>query len=438
MKRAALLSLAALCAAAPLAPSRPAQDPPPAAVDLSAAPHFPPVIDQGEIGSCDWCAVVYYQMTFLLNRRHGRAAAPENTFSPQFGYNFLNNAGSFPCNIRVDDVYRFTAKHGAATVSEVPYTRRYVPWCTDAAVWRSALSRRIAGGRSFTLRGEAPDADTSFDSYADFFHEIKRLLSGGEVLVVQSETFAGTTSRIGDDPATAEDDRFAGESIIVSGRNGPDHTVALVGYNDHVWADRNGDGAVQPEEKGALKIADSAGSRAPRRNGGFLWMAYGAAGSSLFQNRVHRMVLREGGAPGILATITLVAPERDKVRFQFGRSADSAAPPGAAPRRVFDPYGLGFEPGKAGVSLTAGGAFAFDGGPEPSEGSFVFDLSELDAGDPSDFWFLRVENAGDKPVTVLDFEITDAAGGRSVRDPGLPVALARGEVRRFVRLDRMP
>lgn len=104
---------------------------------------FPPIFDQGSIGSCDWFAVVYYQMTFLYNKQCNRAAALENTFSPQFGYNILNNAGSFPINIRVDDVYKFVKKHGSATMLEFPYNQQYLPWCTDATVWQHALSSRI-------------------------------------------------------------------------------------------------------------------------------------------------------------------------------------------------------------------------------------------------------------------------------------------------------
>ena len=143
-KRTSILLLTVLCVLAMFfAGESWTQNGLPASVDLSETPYFPPIFDQGSIGSCDWFAVVYYQMTFLYNKQCNRAAALENTFSPQFGYNILNNAGSFPINIRVDDVYKFVKKHGSATMLEFPYNQQYLPWCTDATVWQHALSSRI-------------------------------------------------------------------------------------------------------------------------------------------------------------------------------------------------------------------------------------------------------------------------------------------------------
>jgi len=73
------------------------------------------------------------------------------------------------------------------------------------------------------------------------------------VLVIQSNTFSGSLYKeISDDTSTHADDPFVGEQIIYSGNNGPDHTLAVVGYNDNIWVDLNNDGIVQPNEKGAL------------------------------------------------------------------------------------------------------------------------------------------------------------------------------------------
>ncbi|MBN1895262.1 hypothetical protein JW906_12240 [bacterium] len=434
LKSPRILLLAGLCVSAFYAGDCRTRDQLPHSVDLSNTPFFPPVMDQGEIGSCDWFAVVYYQMTFLYNRQYQRPVAPENTFSPQFGYNILNNAGSFPYNIRVDDVYKFVERHGCAVLTESPYDRNYLPWCTDAAVWRNALQYRTAGYSFFTFRDESPGADDSFGSEEAFLHEMKSLLSAGEVLVIQSETFAGFFSRIADDPATGEDDPFIGESILIKGKNGPEHTVAVVGYNDHVWADLNRDGVAQAAEKGALKIADSIGPDAPDHNRGFLWMAYSAAGPSIFQHRVNRMIIRDRYVPRILAKLTLNAQERDKIRFQFGRSPKAEPPLPAGLKSVFDPYGLGYEPCTAGVSLIAGGDLSFGGGKEPGDGSFTFDLTDLDADGSGDYWYFRITNSGEKPVIIREFEILDTEEGFIIADQGLPFTLVQQEVYRSLKL----
>jgi hypothetical protein len=411
---------------------------PGSAVDLSETQYFPPIMDQGSIGSCDWFAVVYYQMTFMQNRAHDRAAAPSNTFSPQFGYNMLNNGGPYPFNIRVDDVYKFAKAHGSATVAEFPYDQKYEPWCTDGSIWEAALRRRIADYRYFTLRDEAPGAAYSFQADADFVAEIRRLVGEGEALVVQFMTWAGITAgTIADDPSTSADDAHVGEAIIKEGNKLADHTLAVVGYDDHVWVDMNGDGNVQDDEKGALKIADSYNLGSTLHNKGFLWMAYRAVPSSFWLSRVNRMILRPRDyAPKVIARITLSAWERDKIQLQFGRSSGNTPQDvQSGPARVVDPVGPGFTLGTSGDSLIAGAPWAFDGTRDAAgDGSFAYDLTDVAGDDLGGWWYLRIKNGGDKPVVVKRLEIVNASTGQAVSDAGVPVTLGNEETYRFVRL----
>jgi hypothetical protein len=409
-----------------------AQDPLPESVDLSATKYFPPIYDQGYIGSCDWFAVVYYQMTFLYNKAYDRADSLRNTFSPKFGYNILNNGASYPYNIRVDDVYRFSIKHGSATMADFPYDMDYRPWCTDAAIWQNAINYRIGGYTHFTYNNTDSSADYSFLDYNSYFNEIKKLLDSGEVLVIQSNTFSGSLYKeISDDTSTHADDPFVGEQIIYSGNNGPDHTLAVVGYNDNIWVDLNNDGIVQPNEKGALKIADSYNSAS--HNKGFLWMAYSTVGSSIWLYRVNRMTIRKNYHPRILCKLTLISAQRDNIRFQFGRNPSNNinAVPANNPE-VFDPYGLGYGLGTNGVSLMPGGYCAFDGGSSSSECSFSFDLSDIFKDNKQDYWYLRIENSGADSCIIKDFEIIDLTTGDTAKDNGLPKTIVNEETIRFL------
>ncbi len=319
----------------------------PEKVDLSESKYFPPVGNQGYIGACDWFAAVYYQMTYSYNKQYQREALPENTFSPKFGYNILNNAGKFPYNIRLDDVYKFVQKHGSATMADWVYDmalgKGYTEWCTDAEIWRHALAYRIEGYKFFTLNDAAPGADYSFNKFDKYFYEIKKLLADGEVLVIQSDTNPRLCvyKPADDDPGTEDDDPFIGEHIMFKGSNAPDHTMAMVGYNDHIWIDMNDDGKVQETEKGAFKIADSFGvGYFANRNKGFFWMPYCIVESSIYQHRVNRMFIRDNYQPEITCKITLNTYERDKIRFQFGWAAgnNQEAIPDNNPL-TFDPYG---------------------------------------------------------------------------------------------------
>ena len=74
---------------------------------------------------------------------------------------------------------------------------------------------------------------------------------------------------------TADDDATVGKSVAywVNGTAGY-HAMTVVGYNDQIWTDINGNGVVDNGEKGAFRIANSWGTGC--KEGGFCWMAYDA------------------------------------------------------------------------------------------------------------------------------------------------------------------
>ena len=411
----------------------------PAEVDLSKTIYFPPIANQGLIGACDWFAVTYYQMTFMVNKQLKRKATPEHTFSPQFGYSFSCNAQPFPYNIRVDDVYKFATKHGMGNMENIPYTMQngtgYKVWCTDESIWEDALKYRLAWYSYFTLNNKSNGAAYSLNSPEEFLYEVKRLLNDGEVLVIQSETHNGITSVIKNDPSTIEDDELAGQQIIYEGNNGYDHSVAVVGYNDHIWYDANNDDIVQPEEKGAIKIADSLGKDNPTSlNKGFHWMTYATFVNSIAENRVNRLILRENYSPKLICKITLNTAKRDKIKFQFGRSSTKRIEDILAnDSNVFDPYMLGYNPCTAGVSLIEGGDFAYDGGNAAKDGSFVFDLTDIYVPGSKDYWYMKISNSSTtNPCTIKKFEIINKENNKVITYTNLPVSLISEEEYLFI------
>src|SRR5204863_4321126 len=80
---------------------------------------------------------------------------------------------------------------------------------------------------------------------------------------------------IGNDPAITSDDAFAGKACayMVNGSSGG-HAMTIVGFNDDIWVDLNGDGLVTANEKGALRIANSWGTG--WGEAGFCWVSYQA------------------------------------------------------------------------------------------------------------------------------------------------------------------
>ncbi|MCK7476675.1 MAG: hypothetical protein M0C28_03275 [Candidatus Moduliflexus flocculans] len=123
---------------------------------------------------------------------------------------------------------------------------------------------------------------------------------------------------IQDDPSTSADNDAVGDAVgyWVNGTEGS-HGMTVVGYNDAVWTDVNGNGAIDAGEKGALRIANSWGSG--WRDGGFTWLAYDALGyassvaggpssprePAFFNDMVFLLTVRDAYAPSMIAEFTV-------------------------------------------------------------------------------------------------------------------------------------
>ena len=95
--------------------------------------------------------------------------------------------------------------------------------------------------------------------------QVKQMLVNGYILNIPTYIYSWQYQTIGDDPSTTEDDAFAGKKCVswVNGRSGY-HAMTVVGYNDNIWVDINGNGAVDSGEKGAFRIANSGGPAGAR------------------------------------------------------------------------------------------------------------------------------------------------------------------------------
>jgi hypothetical protein len=104
------------------------------------------------------------------------------------------------------------------------------------------------------------------------------------------------------------------------------------------------------------------------------------------------------------------------------------------PGDIVDPYGLGYGLGTNGVSLISGGNFAFDGGSGAGDGNFTFDLTDIFKENNQDYWYLKIDNSSADSCIIKEFEITDTQTGMTVKDTGLPQAIIKEEVFRFLKL----
>ena len=245
----------------------------PEKVDNSASEYFPVIGNQGGIGSCTCWAMVYYQFTYTYNRSRQIKTTPENTFSPRFTYNRINGGEDHGSDRY--SVYSDIKKYGCALWNDFPYDYEdYLAYPTDADVYRRALNYRLKSFQEFSNIGSKDTLVTSPDD--EDLTAIKTALANHEVLSLStnfSSLRADHLKALSTDASV--NSGIVGEEVVVScddTKGG--HAMTIVGYDDTIWTDLNGNDKVDPGEMGALKIANSHSEH--YANKGFAWVAYDA------------------------------------------------------------------------------------------------------------------------------------------------------------------
>ena len=144
----------------------------PKAVNNSLLPSFPPIGDQGLLGSCVAWATTYYQATHEIGLMGGynNKTDFETVLSPKWTYNMINygeDQGAY-----VSEAYYLLSQNGAATMPMVPYYSYYQGWDTNSQYWLASFSKRI---------GQAGPA-SGVNASPQNLTQIKQALANGHVL----------------------------------------------------------------------------------------------------------------------------------------------------------------------------------------------------------------------------------------------------------------
>jgi hypothetical protein len=187
-------------------------------------------------------------------------------------------------------------------------------------------------------------------------------------------------------------------------------------------------------ELGAFKIMESISYGGAK----YRWVAYDAlrnpvfGGNGFCNNIAWKIKMRSNYQPRMLAEVVLTHDKREDLRMQFGRALSKDAAGVLNSTATIEPYGLGFKGGQSGKSLISGGNCAFDGGSQPSDGGFTFDLTDLPNDANTHWWFFRLKNVGSNPVTIKSFRIIDAITGSTYNANVLPSPFANSEQYVFI------
>lgn len=390
----------------------------PSSVDNSTLKYFPPIRTQGSLGSCSAFSTVYYQSTH--NTALARDIDVKNgddtvRFSPKWTYNMFN--GGANAGIAISTSMSMMEDHGIATWAEFPYEPygadiRYREWSVDSNVWHHALDFRMSNYYTITYLYETNNLE-----------QLKAVLANGYVVGFQSYSpwpYNGwTKGAVGNDPSTTNDDAYVGQDICKYVRSVDwGHAMTVVGYNDDIWCDLNGNGTVDTGEKGALKIANSWGTSFSES--GFCWFAYDALHDASTVSGVTDPTDRTYGfgysggygcsvyilkalssyQPILLAACTVTHPKRNQMSLRVGKGDVGDTSPDYT---------------WWSTALTSdGGAYAFDGSDTCVTSTFYLDFADtdLDFGVTKRYFVSFNDSAsGSETGRLLSYTLSDELTG---------------------------
>jgi len=242
----------------------------PNSVNLSESNCFPLIGDQGNVNSCAAFAAVYYQYTYEVNMLKGTSARIEsNQYSPNWPFYAMLPDDDPTVGLKYDDIYSFLKDHGALKWNQDVYDKTAfnpsMPWPTNEAYVKEAMMTRLSNWEAI----EISNIGTVITSNDDpDLNEVKEKLSEGKILTVG--VYWG-------DAYTNETDQNRDKTIFYrfgSDTQGVGHALTIVGYDDNVTYDINGNGYIESGERGAFKVANSWGD--DWGDNGFFWIMYDA------------------------------------------------------------------------------------------------------------------------------------------------------------------
>jgi C1A family cysteine protease len=244
----------------------------PTSTDLSIDTAFPPIGDQGDYNSCVAWATTYYAYTYMVHYEKGISSTYDNAYSPRWTYNMIN--GGLDCGSYIDDAIHVLEYQGALTMTDCPYLINDAysfDWPHNTQAMINALSTRAYNDGEFSI------PTTYGSNFENSIDVIKFLLDNNTPCIVSAKAtplLTNGTWKICKNSANygqnicVRNAKTTSSGITIPG----EHTMTVVGYNNNVWCDVNGNNIQDAGETGAFKIANSWGTT--WKDMGYAWILY--------------------------------------------------------------------------------------------------------------------------------------------------------------------
>lgn len=400
----------------------------PPSVNNSTLPSYPLIGNQQQEGSCVGFATTYYQASHEIGMLNGynNKTSQTHVLSPRWTYNLLNGGqdnGLYPI-----DAYMLLQQNGAPSIVSFPYVNGdYKSWDLNTQDWIAALNNRTAPVQYVTgLGGSSQNLQT-----------IKQLLTNGHVVAFGTWMYSWVLNTIRPDPQNPNSPYVGQQACTyVNGRAGS-HFLTIVGYDDTIWIDVNGNGRVDPGERGAFLVSNSWGTG--WGNHGFIWISYdaflntSAVPNGPSSNRVAAAASQNNYAfafvpkaanytPQLIGEFTLSQAYRNQISIVAGQSNTTQT----SPTSTFQCTAL----------MNKGGALAFNGN-QPTEGTatFVVDLTDLlnSNTNPERYYLIAKDNASGSPTKLSAFSLLDLSHNNQVNYTGtLPLTFDASQITPYI------
>lgn len=304
----------------------------PDSLDNSQYKYFRPIFSQTVYPNCMQSTSIAYNFTYEMNRLRDLSADTSiNQYGTHFSWNFFNGGyGWYGAN------YLFTMDvlkhHGNPTIYDYGgmYYGGEERWMSGYDEWYNAMNNRISGIRKIDVSNE--------EGLLTLKHWLHDHLDGSEI--------GGVASFISCSPWTTEplppESPNAGKRVVTYWCDMALHGMTIVGYNDSIRYDYNGDGAytnnidlnndgmidMRDWEIGGLKFANSHGLQFA--DSGYCYMMYKTLAESIhtggiWANTVHIIDVKESHETLMTLKIELEHNIRERIRVRTGISTDLQA-----------------------------------------------------------------------------------------------------------------
>jgi hypothetical protein len=304
----------------------------PAVVDNSATPYMRPLVSQVGL-ECGQASSIGIQFTYEINaKRKVPGNLPENQYATHFTYNFLNGGSNTGISFYESfEIVKYAGNPSVATYGGMA-NGGASRWMDGYSNYLAAMKNRVEN--IYTIR------TNTLEGLQKVKHWIYDHGNGSENGGMLSFYAQFTNPPNVFPPGTPE----AGKHVITYWGSSPDHAMTIVGYNDSVRWDYNGDGQytnhidlngdgiidLRDWEIGAFKMANTYGSISGWGDQGFSYMMYKTVADAtgqggIWNNQVVLSEVKETYMPAIAAKVNLTYPCRNKLKVMAGVSLEPNA-----------------------------------------------------------------------------------------------------------------